>query len=124
MTERVAIVGSRSFSHFELVRAYVRLLPPGTTVITGGARGVDTVAAVAARRRNLPLAIHPAEWGRYGRSAGAKRNQRIVDDADRVVAFWDGKSPGTLITIELARKAGKPVQIVSPYDNEGSLVLA
>lgn len=56
--------------------------------------------------------MHKAEWLKLGKGAGMVRNKLIVRDAEKVVAFWDGESPGTRSTVEMARKAGKPVEIV------------
>lgn len=109
---KIAIVGSRDFPHLEQVIAYVNALPLGTRVISGGARGVDKAAEQAALKRyDLEVEIFPADWQRYGKSAGYRRNADIVAAADKVVAFWDGKSSGTKHTVSLARKAGKPVEI-------------
>lgn len=110
--ERVAIVGSREYGTPENVRSYVASLPAGTLIVSGGARGVDTIAAEAALSRGLPLRVIPADWTHYGKSAGYRRNVEIVDACDRVVAFWNGTSPGTRHTIEIARKAGKSVEVI------------
>ena len=55
-----------------------------------------------------PLVILP-DWKQYNRGAGAVRNREIVDSADFVVAIWDGKSKGTKISIDHAKKINKPV---------------
>jgi predicted Rossmann fold nucleotide-binding protein DprA/Smf involved in DNA uptake len=108
---RVAIVGSREYSNLNRVREFVKALPPGTVVISGGARGVDHTAATAARIRGLEVVEYLAEWEHYGQRAGFMRNADIVAAADRVVAFWDGQSRGTQHTIQLATNAGKDVTI-------------
>ena len=51
------------------------------------------------------------DWDKYGKSAGFIRNKLIINEADMVVAFWDGKSKGTKNSIDLAINAGKPVDI-------------
>jgi len=117
---KVAIVGSRNWPNFQQVRDYVMVLPAGTEVVSGGAPGVDAAAEGAARYRwyrckDVPQpTVFRADWSRFGRSAGPRRNAQMVEYADRVVAFWDGKSPGTKHTIGLAKKAGKPVEIITP----------
>lgn len=111
---RIAIVGSREYPDWNQVREYVESLPYLATVISGGARGVDRMAAETARRRGMNVVEYPADWERYGKSAGYRRNQTIVDNADRIVAFWDGKSPGTKHTIDIAERAGKPVEVITP----------
>jgi predicted Rossmann fold nucleotide-binding protein DprA/Smf involved in DNA uptake len=112
---RIAIVGSRDYADLEAVRRYVRSLPEHCTVVSGGARGVDTVAAEeASRRRDLDIDVHPALWSVYGKSAGYRRNVDIVNAADEVIAFWDGKSSGTGHTIRIAKQMGKPVRVFAP----------
>lgn len=110
--ERVAIVGSRGFKDLDRVRAYVGFLLPQDTVVSGGARGVDSTAEEEARRRGIKVTIFLPDWKAHGKRAGFLRNQDIVNEADRVVAFWDGTSRGTANTIELARRADKPVEVI------------
>jgi hypothetical protein len=104
----VAIVGSRKYPNLPLVRDFVRMLPPQVDIISGGAKGVDQTAEFAAREYGKGVTVFAAEWDRYGKAAGFIRNQDIVDCADVVVAFWDGKSRGTQHSIALAQKAGTP----------------
>lgn len=119
MSERVAIVGSRRFPALWLVRAFIADLPPGTIVVSGGASGVVTAAAEAAKDRSLSVVEYHADWDGLGRKAGPIRNHRIVMDADRIVAFWDGVSRGTLNSVRIAHDLGKPVQII---DADGQAV--
>lgn len=116
---RVAIVGSRDYPGVpeEIVHYVYNRLDEGDVVISGGARGVDQSAANAAQARGLEVKVYPARWSEFGKSAGYKRNITIVEDCDRLVAFWDGTSKGTKHSIDLATKAGKPVEIFSPMEN-------
>lgn len=109
---RVAIVGSRDFSDPALVERVVADLPADTVVVSGGARGVDSWAVAAAQRRGLQTEVIRPEGEKYGRSAGFKRNVLIIERAERVIAFWDGKSNGTRHSIDLAKKACKPVDLI------------
>jgi predicted Rossmann fold nucleotide-binding protein DprA/Smf involved in DNA uptake len=112
MAERIAIIGSRDYPDLERVRAYVRSLPSGVIVVSGGARGVDSAAESEARRRGLEVVSIRPDYAQHGRRAPLVRNAEIVAQSDRVVAFWDEGSSGTAYTIRLARQAGKPVEIV------------
>lgn len=103
---KIAIVGSRDYDRLDLVVAYVKNLPPGTVVVSGGARGVDRVAANTATSCGFPVVEYRADWT-LGKQAGFERNTMIVDQSDEVIAFWDGKSGGTLDTIRKALAAGK-----------------
>ena len=113
---KIAIVGSRDYPHLNRVRAYVESLPPDTIIVSGGARGVDREAEVTARRCGLTVIVFHANWkpnGVFDRSAGMRRNQLIINEADQVVAFWDGNSRGTKNSIDRAKRANKPVQIIN-----------
>ena len=108
---KVAVVGSRDFPHLAAVRRFVLSLEKGTVIVSGGARGVDREAELTAYEAGLAVHILWADWKTHGRRAGLLRNEEIVAYADSVVAFWDGKSTGTMHTISLAKKAGKPSEV-------------
>lgn len=113
MSEKVAIVGSRDYADLEAVREYVNALPVDTVIVSGGARGVDRCAEEAAKARGMTTDIHRADWAKHGKAAGVMRNHDIVANADRVVAFWDGKSKGTAHTISLALQCDMDVEIIA-----------
>lgn len=75
-----------------------------TGLVSGGAKGGDRYAELYAERKGLPITIHKPDWDRYGKSAGFIRNKSIIDDADVIVAIWDGKSKGTQHSMRLARE--------------------
>lgn len=102
---KVAIVGSRTYRSRGNVADFVGSLPDATIIVSGGARGVDTWAVEAAGTRLTE--VYPAEWEKWGNSAGFRRNQTIVGACDELYAFWDGLSKGTLDSIQRAAKAGK-----------------
>ena len=87
-------------------------LPAGSVIVTGSASGVDAEASKAARSRELAVIRVAAsfEEARDSRAA-ADRNQRLIDQADVVVAFWDGASEGTRGTILRALDSGKEVHV-------------
>jgi hypothetical protein len=111
MLIRIAIVGSRDYPDMKQVRDYVDTLCDDVIVISGGARGVDRIAETQARQRGLRVKIYHAEWERFGKSAGYRRNADIVANSDMVVAFWDGHSRGTAHTIKLAKRDGTPTHV-------------
>lgn len=92
-------------------------LPAGAVVVSGGCRGVDSWAADAARRRGLQVVEHLPDLDgvrNRGEAAGRyyARNQQIVDDCDRVIAFPSAdRSGGTEDAIRRAEKAGKPIDL-------------
>ena len=116
LEKRIAIVGSRDYEDLDAVRRYVYSLPKDITIISGGARGVDSTAEVAAKERGMRTVIIPVnqrglpdDFHRneaFARRA-MMRNGEIVAMAGSVTAFWDEKSKGTKDTLEKAKKAGK-----------------
>lgn len=89
---------------------YVASLPEGSVVVSGGARGVDSVAAEAARARGLEVVEHLPDYERHGsKMAPLVRNILIVDDSDEIVAFPASWSTGTWHAIGIARDKDKSV---------------
>jgi len=111
---RVAIVGSRGWTDRKAIFDYVAALPKDTVIVSGEARGADTIAKEAAAHYGLAYDPYPADWKRYGRSAGIIRNQELVANCDRLVAFQIGDSPGTCNVIEAAMQIMKPVLVFYP----------
>jgi len=108
----IGVVGSRKFTDYaklEKVLDSLNKIRPISLIVSGGAEGADTLAEKWAEERGVPKLIFPAEWEKYGKAAGPIRNKDIVSNSDRIVAFWDGKTPGTASTVEISKKAGKPV---------------
>jgi hypothetical protein len=109
---RVAIIGSRNFPDEQQVYSYVSGLPSGTTVVSGGADGVDSWAAAAARTRGLGVVTYEPNYELHGKRAPLVRNEAIAIDCDRMVAFWDGKSRGTMHAVQQAERLGRPVMVI------------
>ncbi len=106
---KLAIIGSRNLTITNLAD----YIPPETTeIVSGGAMGIDTCAREYARSHGLPLTEFLPDYARYKRGAPLKRNEQIIAYADRVLVFWDGKSKGTLHSINLCRHAEKTMEIV------------
>ena len=81
-------------------------------IISGTARGADALGERYAAERGLAVKQFSADWDRYGRSAGYKRNAQMAEYADAAVIFWDGISRGSKHMINLAKEKGLPVRIV------------
>lgn len=106
---KVAIIGSRDLEFYD----FDSVLPEGTDcIISGGAKGIDQCAAAYARKHGLELIEYLPDYRLYGRGAPIRRNRKIVDAADYVVAVWNGKSRGTLDVIAYA-ESRKPVRVVN-----------
>ena len=76
------------------------------------APGVDTLAVRWANYHGYPLKEFPADWNKYGKAAGYRRNVEMAEYADLLIAFWDGKSPGTKHMIDIMKSKGKHGKIV------------
>ncbi len=106
---RLAIVGSRNICTFDL-KMY---LPKGITeIVSGGAKGVDRLAANYAENNGLLLTEILPDYAHYGKAAPLKRNEEIAAYADEAIAFWDGHSRGTAHVIRMFRQLGKSVTII------------
>lgn len=118
---KIAIVGSRDISlgferFYELMSG---LLPEeATAVVSGGARGIDRLAAQFAAARNLPVEEYLPDYRFFGKTAPLVRNRTIVDHSDFVVAVWDGSSRGTLNTIDYTLECNKPLVIYYTQSDE------
>jgi len=112
---RVAIIGSRGFDDPRLVAGTMNTVLEKyevTEVVSGGARGADTLGEQWAKAHGIPTRIFRADWDRYGKSAGFRRNHDIIENCDLCVAFWDGTSRGTAHSLDLARDAGKRIVVI------------
>lgn len=121
----IAIVGSRSFTDYQEFMSWVEssFIYSGIDrtrlkIISGGAKGADSLAERYAKEYNIPFKSIVPDWDKYGKKAGFLRNADIVANCSGVIAFWDGRSKGTLHTIQLAIKAGKWAEIY-PAQNKG-----
>lgn len=105
---RVAVVGSRDLKIEDLGK----YLPDTVTeIISGGARGVDACAKAYAVANQIKLMEILPKYDRYGRAAPLKRNLEVIDRAELVLAFWDGKSHGTEYVINCCKKRGKQIKV-------------
>ena len=113
---RIVIAGGRNFKNASLLATTMDALLRGiesVAIVSGGARGADSLGEWYAGNRNIPVTVFKANWDKYGKSAGYRRNEEMARNADALVAFWDGKSKGTKHMIDLAKKAGLTTTIIS-----------
>jgi len=123
----LAIVGTKSYNDYDKFLEVIHnildvySIVPGC-IISGGAKGVDTLAEDYAKEFEIKPKIFPAEWtnasGIYDKGAGMKRNALIIENADFVVAIWDGKSSGTKNSIKRAKNLNKPLVIYNYIEDK------
>jgi hypothetical protein len=80
-------------------------------VVSGTARGADRLGETWAVQNGVPCLRFPADWNKHGKSAGYKRNELMADNADALIALWDGVSPGTKHMIDIARRKNLRVYV-------------
>ena len=112
---KVIVCGGRDFTDYDLFCArldYHLQNCPLVEIVSGGARGADSLAIDYAVMSDHRCTTFPADWERFGKSAGYRRNEQMAKYATHCLAFWDGKSRGTGHMIDLARKHGLGLKIV------------
>lgn len=106
---KIAVIGSRTLT----VRNLEKYIPKDTTeIISGGANGIGRCAKEFAVKNNIRYTEFLFEYKIHGRYAQLKRNLEIIDNADFVLTFWDGKSRGTKFVIDNCRKINKPIRVL------------
>lgn len=112
---QVIIAGGRYFSNYDLLKErcdfFFQNRRP-TAIVCGEARGADSLGKQYAKENSIPVMSFPADWDKYGKRAGYIRNEEMADNADALIAFWDGQSRGTRNMIEIAKRKGRLVRIV------------
>ncbi len=112
---KVIIAGGRNFDDFNrLCKVCDEFLQDQNhiEIVSGAYKGADLLGERYAAEQNHPIKQFPADWRRYGKSAGLKRNTEMAAYADALIAFWDGESKGTKHMIELATQAGFKVKVI------------
>ena len=106
---KLAIIGSRNLK----IENLEKYLPSGITeIVSGGAIGIDTIAAEYAKKNSIELTVILPKYESYGKVAPIIRNKEIVERCDYVVVFWNGHSKGALSVIKYAQKLNKPYKLI------------
>lgn len=110
---KVIIAGSRHFHDYQLVEDTIKRLELEIDeVVYGGAPGADYLGLLWARKHKVKVKTFLAEWSVYGGAAGPLRNKQMAEYGDYLLAFWDGKSPGTRSMINEMKKKGKHGEVI------------
>ena len=115
--KKIIVAGSRGFEDRALLFSKMdsllkNIAAQGITIISGTAAGADRLGEQYAHERGYALTKMPAQWDKFGKSAGYKRNEQMAAVADCAVIFWDGESRGSGHMIDIMRKVGKPYRVV------------
>jgi len=111
---KLAIIGSRNIENIDLDK-YIKDKPE--VIISGGAKGIDTIAWKWALENNIEIIVHRPEYNKYGKYAALKRNDTIINEADKIIAFWNGLSNGTKYVIDKTKELNKPLEIIIIENN-------
>lgn len=114
---KLIVAGGRDFDDYKLLSKSIWSFANATddeiSIISGMAKGADSMAAYWARENNVMLYEYPANWNGLGKKAGFIRNTEMGKAADGALIFWDGKSRGTEHMIKFMEQLKKPVIIVN-----------
>ncbi len=115
MSSKVIIAGSRDFSDYVLLMEscdkYLKNLVD-IEIVSGRAKGADTLGEMYATERGYPIAYFPADWDGLGKKAGPIRNSLMAKYADYLICFWNGRSRGAYNMIATAKKEGLKIRII------------
>lgn len=124
---RVIVAGGRDFSNYELLESSLDTILAGksdVTIVSGKAKGADTLGEKYAQEHGLPVDEYPADWKTHGKGAGPIRNDKMARVSQVLIAFWDGKSVGTKDMISRAEMLGLEVHIINYEKQQGKIYLA
>lgn len=113
---KIIIAGGRTFNDYNGLRRacdiVCREFDP-IEIVSGTARGADQLGEKYAKDRGYGIKQFPADWDKYGNSAGYKRNKQMAGYANILIAFWDKKSKGTEHMIDIAEENELMVFIIN-----------
>ena len=117
LIKRIVIAGCRDYNNYDEAKKYIdfciqNLRKDNELIfLSGGCKGADALGERYAKENNFKIDYYPAEWEKYGKSAGPKRNLEMAKNCDYVICFWDGKSKGTKTMIEFANQLNRPIKV-------------
>ena len=115
MAYKIMVCGSRTISDKKLIFSKLDdmlLMHPNMILISGGAKGVDSIGEEWAKSHRIFVEQYKPDWEKYGRGAGIVRNKIMVENSDFVIIFWDGVSKGTKSDIDFCKKLNKQYSLI------------
>jgi predicted Rossmann fold nucleotide-binding protein DprA/Smf involved in DNA uptake len=113
---KVIVAGGRDFENYNLLAEKLDILFSKTAdvvIVSGMAKGVDSLAVKYAEENKLRVSEFPANWNKFGNASGFRRNVEIARFADACVCFWDGKSAGTKHMIDTAKRMNLKLRVIN-----------
>jgi hypothetical protein len=121
---KLLIAGSRGFETYDTAGLYtlfqtatellsINVYEDPVTIISGGARGIDSAGETWAGYMAFPFVLYVAQWNELGKRAGYIRNAEMAEACDAAILVWDGESRGTMHMRDLMSKARKPYVLMS-----------
>lgn len=113
---KVIIAGGRDFNDYDKLRDICDIAFKNHVdieIVSGSAKGADLLGERYAIERGHQVKRFPADWDKYGKGAGYRRNVEMADYAGALLAFWDGSSRGTLHMINIAKDRGLKIKVIN-----------
>ena len=113
---KVIVAGGRDFQNYNLLSEKLDILFSKTAnvvIVSGMARGVDSLAVKYAEENKIRVSEFPAQWDKHGRASGFRRNVEMARFADACVCFWDGNSVGTKHMIDTAKRMNLKLRVIN-----------
>lgn len=124
MMYKVIVAGGRSFSDYNLLKDkldyYLKdkiMQGYKITIVSGTANGADKLGERYATEKGYKIERYPANWDKYKKAAGYRRNVQMSEVANACVVFWDGISPGSKHMIDISNNKGLPLRVVKYAKN-------
>ena len=115
---KIIIAGGRDFMDYNLLKEKTnkilqeKRVSHKIVIVSGCARGADTLGLRYASENAFDAEEYPADWDKYGKKAGYMRNVEMAENANALIAFWDGKSKGTKHMIDIATERNLPTRVI------------
>jgi len=117
---KTILAGSRTISDIKHIKEAIKLSNIKiTSIVSGGARGADSLGEMYAKSNKIPYIVINAKWNEYGRSAGYIRNEEMAKVSEACIIVWDGVSVGSMHMARIAKKYGLKLFVHDISDNSG-----
>ncbi len=109
---KLAFIGSKEFTDYKKLKSNLNKINNISQIISGGAPGTDTLAKKYAQENHIDFLEFPPDFSKYKKDAKHIRDKLIVENCDKIIAFYDGKCEGTKYTLDYGKKLRKPIIII------------